>query len=30
MVSGNKKLICKEYNTVDEAKLLLDEFLSSI
>ena len=30
MVSGNKKLICKEYNTIDEAKLLLDEFLSSI
>ena len=30
MVSGNKKLICKEYNTLDEAKSILDDFLSSI
>ena len=30
MVSGNKKLICKEYNTLNEAKRILDGFLSSI
>ena len=30
MVSGNEKLICKEYNTLDEAKSILDDFLSSI
>jgi nucleoside 2-deoxyribosyltransferase len=30
MISGNKKLTCKRYNTIDEAKQLLDSFLTSI
>jgi len=30
MISGNKKLIYKNYNTVEEAKLLIDKFISSI
>ena len=30
MISGNKKLIYKNYNTVEEAELLIDKFISSI
>ena len=30
MISGNKNLICKEYNTINEAEQLIDSFLSSI
>ena len=29
MISGNKNLIWKEYNTVEEAKLLIDKFMES-
>ena len=30
MILGNEKLICKEYNTVEEAKSCVSQFLSSI
>ena len=29
MISGNKNLVWKEYNTVEEAKLLIDKFMES-
>ena len=29
MISGNKNLVWKEYNTVEEAKLLIDKFMKS-
>ena len=29
MISGNKNLIWKEYNSVEEAQLLIDQFLSN-
>ena len=30
MISGNKNLVWKEYNSVEEAQLLIKEFISSI
>ena len=29
MISGNKNLVWKEYNSVEEAQLLIDQFLSN-